>query len=192
MSKLRTSSWFPVTLPIDGAQVSALVKRLTLDELDAYETAFLAWDTPRGTAAAEESAEAKKTRESAIQAWMRGSFGSYLKIAAGECTHDETPIVAGDQFFDVFCGRQSDVIPLVLVSILTENKLSEAQKKTSKRLLDSAFGSTSEPTSTTLGSAPASTADSAALPNSADAVAATEPSSEASSGMTTALEAATC
>jgi len=192
MPKLRTSSWFPVTLPIDGAQVAAFVKRLTLDELDAYETAFFAWDTPRGTAAVEESAEAKKAREASIDAWMRASFGSYLKIAPDEFAHDEVAIEAGDLFFDVFCGRRGDVIPHVLALILTENKLSAAQKKTCKPLLDSAYGSTNAPTSTTPGSAPGSIVASAALPNSADVAAATGLRSDPSSGMTTALEAATC
>jgi hypothetical protein len=182
MAKLQTFSTFPAQLHIDGVAIAVCVKRLTNTEFDAYTEAFDRWmRSPRGP---EETADERREREKAAEAWMREVLEAYLSIERGEYEHDGREVTSGGELFDIFFARQDDVAVQALTVIHCENRLSEAQKKTYQSLLASQFGSMSAPPKTGDGNAAASTAGSADENDSTSAAAVTESLNDDSSGTT--------
>jgi hypothetical protein len=180
-AKLQLSSTFPASLVIDGFELAVRVARLTNDQFDAYAAAFSRWDEPRGSEP--EAPEAKAAREAEIEAWMRASLRDYLTVDSDQLSIDGASVTHGERLFELFRNRE-DVVPQALCVILFENRLSEAQKKTYKSLLDFRFGLRSAPPLTATGSAPAPTADVAEPSGSAAAAGATAEASRESSGTT--------
>lgn len=167
--KLKTKSTFDSVLTIDGAELAVEVRRMTNDDFDAYMKGFALWSDPRGP---EQTPEEAEQRRGTIQAWIREALHENLQIVEGEYEHNGKAVTDGAQLMDIF-GPREDVIPQALTLIACENRIAEAQKKSSRSLLASAFGSLSAPLRVGTGSAPASTAAAAAPTDSAPSAAAT-------------------
>ena len=180
MPKLRTQSFFPSTLTIDGVEIAVRVKRLTNTQCDAYAEALAATGTPRGP---EDTPDAAREREAAAANWARESLDAYLSIVPGEYEHDGREVTKGGELIEIFGARQ-DVVPMALALILLENRLSEAQKKTSRLALAIRFGSANAPQTVASGSVPEPIAENVAPPTSAEPADATAHDSDELSGTT--------
>jgi hypothetical protein len=178
--KIRTQSTFKSTLTIDDVAVNVRVVRMTNDQYDAFSEGYDRWTAPRGP---EETPDERRARERASAQWLREALDTYLQIVPGEMEHDGREITKGGDLLDIYGGRE-DVIPVALVTVLLENRMSEAQKKTSRLLLASAFGSTNAPLPAAAGDAAASTVGNADANASTSAAAVTALPSDASSGTT--------
>ncbi len=186
-AKIRTQSTFSTTLTIDEIEIAVRVKRMTNTEFDAYEQGLARWGTPRGP---EESDEAHQARVATGDAWVRSALNEYLQIMPDELAHDGREITKGGDLLDIYGGRL-DVVPQALAVVAIENRLRESQKKTSRSLLASRLGFTSEPLETGTGDGPPAptetTAADAGPSSSVRAAAVTAPDNEPSSGMTAPL-----
>ncbi len=180
MPKIRTQSMFPTTLTIDDAGVEVRVKRMTNAEYDSFAEGLDRWGAPRGV---DESAEARRARESQAAAWMREVLDAYLLIVPGEMEHEGREITKGGELVDIYGGRQ-DVMLRALTLVMLENRLSEAEKKTSPQLRALRHGSPSVLPQMDTGAAPGSIVDAAEPRASAPVAAVMEPSSAGSSGTT--------
>lgn len=183
MPKIQTQSTFKTTLTIDDVEIDVRVKRMTNIEYDAFQEGFARWSTPRGT---EETPDAYQAREAASGVWMREALDTYLSIVPGELEHDGREITKGGDLLDIFGGRV-DVVPQAFVTVMVENRMTEAQKKTSRLALASRLGLSNELPQKDIGDGPAPTAASAEPSVSAPAEAATESPSDGLSGTTDPL-----
>lgn len=179
--KLKTFANFPTYLRIDGARIDVQIKRQTNLEATAWAASLQRWsDTPGPDG---ETPEQRLTREQATEAELRVALDHYLTILPGQMQHEGQPVTRASQLLDIYGGR-FDVVPQAIALITAENRLTDAEKKTYRSVLDSSLGLPSEPESTANGSAPATTAANAAAPASARHAAATAVDGVMSSGTT--------
>lgn len=182
--KIRLLKAFPSVLVIDDAQIDVRVKRLTNKEFDEYATQFAAYGDARPTETPRTPVQTAELEE-ANRVWVRDVLDRYVEILPGQLDDAGHDVTRSGELLDLFGGRL-DVVPQALALILLENRVSPKKKETLRSGLVSMLGLLADP-SAAPGNAPAPTVDAAEPPRSADLVAATAPSSDASSGTTDPL-----
>jgi len=187
--------WFDVTVTVDEP-IRLQIKRMSSPEFEAFHSQFTAFGEGRG-APLGPSGSADVATRALIQAhaeylranaeWQREAFELYVRVIPGELYDEDDeghaiPVLTGGHFADVFGGQP--VIATVLMRIWTENRLSDAQKKTLSWRSTSATGSSETPLPAGPGETPAPAATAAAPEGSARAEAATDSPGEPWSGIT--------
>lgn len=154
--KIVTKSYFPSTLHIDGVSIDVRVTRLTNDQHDEFLKGFSRWMDPRGSEPVSDEAESAALQTD--RAWMVDALTRYLQIEPGQMEHEGAEVTSGGELITIYGFRRSDVIAQALLTIIGENSLKEAQKKTYASALALWAGSGSEPQVEVTGPAPVSIA----------------------------------
>ncbi len=182
---LALENTFPHTLTIDGQPVRIRVPRFDADDLEAFRDRYHIYVVEGLTQDPEEALDTytRRARSWAREqmAWLR-TISAQVSIEPGELT------LAGQEVTDLlqaFPGRE-DVVAGMLVAVLTENTLSEDQKKDLRSQLDSrsGFATRNAASPATPGERPAPPAGSAESVDSASpGSATTDPDGESSGVM---------
>jgi hypothetical protein len=179
----------PFTVQIDGQDVRLFIKRMTVEEYAEFAAEFLARNkqqhAPSESIVRSRADQARRDTEDALEYahWICGVFGKFVTVQAGDLQLDTAEITSGEEFARVLAGYD-DVVATVLAQVYLANRVSAAQKKTSSLPSGSATGSAPVLSLAGNGTAPETTAASAAPKASAPSAPVSDLPASASSGTT--------